>query len=51
LKKDIWIQDYNALLHAEPSLKDVCTQEEFLKGKVLASTRAYDIVYTDGSTR
>jgi len=50
-KKEMWTQDYNALLAVEPTLKDVCSLQEFLEGKVLASTRAYDIVYTDGSTR
>mmetsp|Transcript_18498 Transcript_18498/g.28401 ORF Transcript_18498/g.28401 Transcript_18498/m.28401 type:complete len:129 (-) Transcript_18498:1170-1556(-) len=49
--KQAWREDYDHLVQAEPELADVCTFDEFVKGKVIASSRAYDIVYTDGSVR
>lgn len=50
-RKEIWQKDYDLLCEAEPSVKDVVTFDEFKEGKIIASLRAYDIVYTDGTVR
>jgi len=50
-KKKIWKRDYDLLCHAEPSVKEACSFDEFIEGKTIASLRAYDITYTDGTSR
>ena len=44
-------RDFEILCAAHPALKDAMTLEEFKKGKIWASTRAYDLAFTDGQIR
>lgn len=44
-------RDYDALCQTAPELSDQISFEEFQRGSILASQRAYDLAYTDGSIR
>jgi len=44
-------RDFEILCAAHPALKDAMTLDEFKKGKIWASTRAYDLAFTDGQIR
>lgn len=45
------MNDYHLLTMAYPDIKEQITYDEFKMGKVMASTRAYDLVWTDGVVR
>ena len=51
LKKAQDAQDYKLLTMAYPDLEKEVTYEEYKKGRVLASQRAYDLSFTDGVVR
>ena len=42
-------KDYDILCKTVPDLNKTVSFEEFKKGVIIASHRAYDLVYTDGS--
>ena len=44
-------KDYDLICQAVPSIKDAISFDEFHHGKILASSRAYDLAFTDGTTR
>lgn len=44
-------KDYDLISQAVPSIKDTISFQEFQTGKILASSRAYDLAFTDGTTR
>jgi len=46
-----WQSDYEAMCEAEPQIRDMMTFIEFKESKQIVSSRAYDIGYTDGTTR
>jgi len=43
--------EYDALCQSESSFSSLISFREYQEGKILASLRAYDIVFTDGLTR
>ena len=43
--------EYEALSKSESSFSKIISFREYQEGKILASLRAYDIVFTDGLTR
>jgi hypothetical protein len=51
LKKAVEANDYKLLTMAYPDLDKEISFEEFKKGKILASLRAYDLAFTDGAVR
>jgi hypothetical protein len=48
VKKIVDKQDYDLLVMAVPELANTVSYEEFKLGKIWASTRAYDLAFTDG---
>ena len=44
-------KDYELLCASNPDLSKSVSLEEFTKGLILSSQRAYDLAYTDGSIR
>lgn len=47
----MWREDYESMVEAVPEIMSVMSWDEFKEAKQLVSTRAYDIGYTDGTTR
>ena len=46
-----WRSDYERMCEAEPEIRNMMSFDEFKQYKQMVSIRAYDIGYTDGTTR
>jgi hypothetical protein len=51
MRKTMEVNDYKLLEMAYPDISKEITYEEFKRGKILAGTRSYDLVWTDGVVR
>jgi len=49
--KELMKKDYDILCKSAPDLSKTVSFEEFTRGVIIASQRAYDLAYTDGSIR
>ena len=50
-RKQTDANDYVNMCKAVPEMKDKISFDEFITGKIWASTRAYDLAFTDGEVR
>lgn len=51
MRKASDINDFKLLMMANPEMDKQVTYNEFLRGKILALTRSYDLAFTDGNIR
>jgi hypothetical protein len=51
IRKSMEMNDYKLLSMAYPDIQNQISYEEFKQGKILARTRAYDLIWTDKVVR